>query len=43
MYDFLGYFTLALIPGFIVLDLIYRQRRYDTPRSEEHTSELQSH
>ena len=32
MYDFLGYFTLALIPGFIVLDLIYRQRRYDTPR-----------
>jgi sterol desaturase/sphingolipid hydroxylase (fatty acid hydroxylase superfamily) len=32
MHDFLGYLTLALIPGFILLDLVYRQRRYETPR-----------
>jgi len=32
MYDFLGYLTLALIPGFIALDLVHRHRRYDAPR-----------
>jgi len=32
VYDFLGYLTLALIPGFIVLDLVHRHRRYDAPR-----------
>jgi len=32
MYDFLGYLTLALIPGFIALDLVHRRRRYKTPR-----------
>ena len=32
MYDFLGYLTLALIPGFIAFDLVYRKRRYETPR-----------
>ncbi|KPK17750.1 MAG: hypothetical protein AMJ67_12435 [Betaproteobacteria bacterium SG8_41] len=32
MYDYLGYLTLALIPGFIALDLVYRQRHYETPR-----------
>ncbi len=32
MYEYLGYLTLALIPGFILLDLVYRKRRYDTPR-----------
>lgn len=32
MYEILGYLTLALIPGFILLDLIYRERRYQTPR-----------
>jgi sterol desaturase/sphingolipid hydroxylase (fatty acid hydroxylase superfamily) len=32
MYDVLGYLTLALIPGFILLDLVYRARRYEAPR-----------
>lgn len=32
MYDFLGYLTIAFIPGFIALDLVYRTRRYETPR-----------
>ena len=32
MYDYLGYLTLALIPGFIVLDLVYRHRRYESTR-----------
>jgi sterol desaturase/sphingolipid hydroxylase (fatty acid hydroxylase superfamily) len=32
MYDVLGYLTLALIPGFILLDLVYRQRRYEGAR-----------
>ncbi|HSG66133.1 MAG TPA: sterol desaturase family protein [Gammaproteobacteria bacterium] len=32
MYDFLGYVTLALIPGFILLDLFVRARRYAAPR-----------
>lgn len=32
MYEFLGYLTLAFIPGFILLDLLYRKRRYDSPR-----------
>lgn len=32
MYDYLGYLTLALIPGFIALDLVHRQRAYETPR-----------
>jgi sterol desaturase/sphingolipid hydroxylase (fatty acid hydroxylase superfamily) len=32
MYDALGYLTLALIPGFILLDLIYRARRYEAAR-----------
>ena len=32
MYDILGYLTLALIPGFILLDLVYRSRRYEAAR-----------
>jgi sterol desaturase/sphingolipid hydroxylase (fatty acid hydroxylase superfamily) len=32
MYDVLGYLTLALIPGFILLDLVYRARRYEPAR-----------
>ena len=32
MYDVLGYLTLALIPAFILLDLVHRHRRYETPR-----------
>jgi sterol desaturase/sphingolipid hydroxylase (fatty acid hydroxylase superfamily) len=32
MYEYLGYLTLALIPGFIVLDLFLRRRRYEAPR-----------
>jgi len=32
MYETLGDLTLALIPGFIVLDLFVRARRYATPR-----------
>jgi len=32
MYDVLGYVTLALIPGFILLDLVYRARRYEAAR-----------
>jgi len=32
MYELLGYLTLAFIPGFIALDLVYRKRRYESPR-----------
>jgi len=32
VYTFLGYLTLALIPGFILLDLFHRSRRYTPPR-----------
>jgi len=32
MYDYLGYLTLALIPGFILLDLVHRRRCYDAPQ-----------
>ena len=32
MYDVLGYLTLALIPAFILLDLVHRHRRFVTPR-----------
>ena len=32
MYNVLGYLTLALIPGFILLDLVYRGRRYEAAR-----------
>jgi hypothetical protein len=32
MYDVLGYLTLALIPAFILLDLVHRHRRFETPR-----------
>lgn len=32
MYDFLGYLTLATIPAFLLLDLVHRHRRVDTPR-----------
>lgn len=32
MYDVLGYLTLALIPGFILLDLVYRARKYESAR-----------
>lgn len=32
MYPFLEYLTLALIPGFILLDLVWRRRRYQAPR-----------
>jgi sterol desaturase/sphingolipid hydroxylase (fatty acid hydroxylase superfamily) len=32
MYEYLEYLTLALIPGFILLDLVWRQRRYQAPR-----------
>lgn len=32
MYDILGYLTLALIPAFILLDLVYRHRHFETPR-----------
>lgn len=32
MYDVLGYLTLALIPAFILLDLVHRHRQYETPR-----------
>jgi sterol desaturase/sphingolipid hydroxylase (fatty acid hydroxylase superfamily) len=30
MYDFLGYLTLAMIPAFILLDLVHRHRHYET-------------
>jgi len=30
MYTYLEYLTLALIPGFIVLDLVYRHRKYES-------------
>jgi len=32
MYELLGYLTLALIPGFILLDFVYRSRRYEAAR-----------
>jgi len=32
MYEYLEYLTLALIPGFILFDLVYRSRRYETAR-----------
>jgi sterol desaturase/sphingolipid hydroxylase (fatty acid hydroxylase superfamily) len=32
MYDVLGYLTLAMIPAFILLDLVHRHRRFETPR-----------
>jgi sterol desaturase/sphingolipid hydroxylase (fatty acid hydroxylase superfamily) len=32
MYGYLELMTLALIPGFILLDLVYRKRRYPTAR-----------
>jgi sterol desaturase/sphingolipid hydroxylase (fatty acid hydroxylase superfamily) len=32
MYELLEYATLALIPGFILLDLLWRSRRYETTR-----------
>jgi len=32
MYEFLGYLTIALIPAFIVLDLVYQHRKYETTR-----------
>lgn len=32
MYDILGYLTLALIPAFILLDLVHRHRHFETPR-----------
>lgn len=32
LFEFLGYATLALIPAFILLDLVYRARRFEAPR-----------
>lgn len=32
MFDYLEYFGLACIPAFILLDLVYRRRKHDTPR-----------
>ena len=32
MYDILGYLTIALIPAFMLLDLVHRHRRFETPR-----------
>lgn len=32
MYDFLGYLTIALIPAFMLLDLVHRHRRFETTR-----------
>lgn len=32
MYEIMGYITLGLIPGFMLLDLLYGARRFDKPR-----------
>jgi hypothetical protein len=34
MYDNLELITLALIPGFMIIDLVHHARAYQTPRVE---------